>query len=45
MLNCKSAVIPFAIIIDKLPIKIPYKSQSRTPINNITYIVSEIPSD
>ena len=44
MLNCNNAVIPFATIIDKLPIKTPYISQSVTPINRIIYIVNETPS-
>ena len=44
MLNCNKAVTPFAMIIDKLPIRTPYTNQRMTPINKIMYIVREIPT-
>tara|TARA_Y100000814_G_scaffold86297_1_gene58056 strand:+ start:347 stop:499 length:153 start_codon:yes stop_codon:yes gene_type:complete len=37
-------VTPFAITIDMLPTKQPYKSQRESPIKKIKYIAKEIPT-
>ena len=40
MLSCNKAVTPFAIIIDKLPIKTPFIAKGITSINKMMYIVN-----